>query len=184
MGTYIIAQNETAMYLIDQHAAAERINYEKIVNALNNEKINTIELLLPISIELSPTDFIRFNEHIEYMTQMGFEIENFGINTIIIKKHPTWLIQNHEEENIRRIVEFIMLMPNEFDRLKFVDSIAKTCACKMSVKGNTNTTILEQEQLLNELVTCDNPYNCPHGRPTIITFTKYELEKMFKRVMD
>ena len=184
MGTYIIAQNDNAMYLIDQHAAAERINYEKIINSLNEELVHTTDLLFPVSVELSPSDYLKFNENAYILEDLGFVIENFGINTIIVKTHPTWLIHNHEEENIRRIIEFIITIPKEFDKVKFKDSIAKTCACKMSVKGNTNTTLIEQEKLLNELVTCDNPYNCPHGRPTIITFTKYELEKMFKRVMD
>lgn len=184
MGTYIIAQNESNMYLIDQHAAQERINYEKILKALKDEKINTIDLLIPINIELSPSDYLKFKENKDIIINLGFKIEDFGINTILIKTHPTWLITGYEEENIRRIIEYVIEMPKDFDRIRFNDNIAATCACKMSVKGNTSITMEDAESLLKQLVLCDNPYNCPHGRPTIITFTRYELERLFKRVMN
>ena len=184
MGTYIVAQNDSSMFLIDQHAAQERINYEKIRNALYEDTIKTTDLLIPISIELSPSDYLKFNENKKVLTDLGFVIDDFGINTIIIKTHPTWLISGYEEENIRRIIEYILEMPKNFDRVRFIDNISATCACKMSVKGNTSITMEEAESILNELVKCDNPYNCPHGRPTIITFTRYELERLFKRVMN
>ena len=184
MGTYIIAQNDDAMYLIDQHAAQERINYEKIRNALYDDKIKTTDLLIPISIELSPSDYLKLQDNKKILTDLGFVINDFGINTIIIKTHPTWLISGYEEENIRRIIDYILEMPKDFDRVRFIDNISATCACKMSVKGNTSITMEEAESILNQLVKCDNPYNCPHGRPTIITFTKYELERLFKRVMN
>ena len=184
MGTYIIAQNDDAMYLIDQHAAQERINYEKIRNALYDDKIKTTDLLIPISIELSPSDYLKLQDNKKVLTDLGFVIEDFGINTIVIKTHPTWLISGYEEENIRRIIDYILEMPKDFDRVRFIDNISATCACKMSVKGNTSITMEEAESILNQLVKCDNPYNCPHGRPTIITFTKYELERLFKRVMN
>jgi DNA mismatch repair protein MutL len=183
-GTYIIAQNDEGMYLIDQHAAEERINYERILQALNKKETRTISLLIPISIELSPSDYLKFKEQEYLLTDLGFKIEDFGINTIIIKEHPTWLITGYEEENIRSIIDYIITLPKEFDHIKFYDHLSKTCACKMSVKGNTNITMEQAENILKELVKCDNPYNCPHGRPTIITFTIYELERMFKRVMN
>lgn len=183
MGTYIIAENETNMYLIDQHAAQERINYEKILNKLKNEKITVTDLLFPITIELTGSDYLKFKEREEILIKMGFKIEDFGLNTIIFKTHPTWLIEGYEKESIEKLVDLVI---NEYnvDRVKFNDNIAKTLACKMSVKGNTRITSEQMESLLDELVLCDNPYNCPHGRPTIITFTRYELEKMFKRIMN
>ena len=184
MGTYIIAQNDDAMYLIDQHAAQERIKNEKIRKALYDDKIKTTDLLIPISIELSPSDYLKLQDNKKVLTDLGFVIDDFGINTIIIKTHPTWLISGYEEENIRRIIDYILEMPKDFDRVRFIDNISATCACKMSVKGNTSITMEEAESILNQLVKCDNPYNCPHGRPTIITFTKYELERLFKRVMN
>ena len=101
----------------------------------------------------------------------------------MITEHPTWLLEGYEEESLRKIIELV-IEKNKFYPLKFNDHMAKTLACKMSVKGNTRITIEAMESLLEQLVLCDNPYNCPHGRPTIISFTKYELEKMFKRVMN
>lgn len=183
-GTYIVAQNEESMYLIDQHAAQERINYEKVLKALREEKITVTDLLFPISIELSPSDYLAFKEKEEIFKELGFNFEEFGINTIIVKSHPTWLITGYEEEQIRKIIDFLISTPTTFERAKFQDHLAATAACKMSVKGNEATTTEQAENLLNDLVKCDNPYNCPHGRPTIISFTRYELERMFKRVMN
>ena len=114
---------------------------------------------------------------------MGFKINDFGINTIVIKEHPTWLIEGKEKEAIEKLVD-LLINDYNIDRIKFNDNISKTLACKMSVKGNTRITLEQMSQIIDDLVLCDNPYNCPHGRPTIITFTKYELEKMFKRVMN
>ena len=114
---------------------------------------------------------------------MGFGISEFGINTIVIKEHPTWLLQGYEQESIEKLVD-LLINDYNIDRVKFNDSIAKTLACKMSVKGNTRINMEQMQSIIDDLVLCDNPYNCPHGRPTIITFTKYELEKMFKRVMN
>lgn len=184
MGTYIVAQNDEAMYLIDQHAAQERINYEKILKALESNQIKTTDLLIPIIIDFTPSDYLKFKENKYVLEDLGFVIEDFGINSVAVKTHPTWLITGYEEENIRRIIEYVIEMPKKFDRIRFNDNISATCACKMSVKGNTSITMEEAESILNMLVMCDNPYNCPHGRPTIITFTKYELERLFKRVMN
>ena len=184
LGTYIIAQNDEGVYLIDQHAAQERINYEKYHKALINEEITTTALLFPISIELSPSDFITIKESSEVLTNMGFKIEEFGVNTILIKEHPTWLKKGYEEEQTRKIIDLIIVNKNKFDRVKFNDHVAATLACKTSVKGNTNISMESIEEILDSLVKCDNPYNCPHGRPTIIKFSIYELERMFKRVMN
>ncbi|MDD2238968.1 MAG: DNA mismatch repair endonuclease MutL [Bacilli bacterium] len=183
-GTYIVAQNDNAMYLIDEHAAQERINYEKILKYLSQKEINTIALLIPINIELSPSDYLLFNENKHLLENMGFIIDEIGINTITIKTHPIWLISGYEIETINKIIELVINLPKDFDMLKFNDKLAATAACKASVKGNTNITFEEMESILSNLVKCDNPYNCPHGRPTIISFTKYELEKMFKRVIN
>lgn len=183
MGTYIICENENNMYLIDQHAAQERVNYERYIKYLKSAEINTIDLLIPITIELTPSDYLKFNERKSILEEMGFKISEFGINTIVIKTHPTWLLQGYEKESIEKLVD-LLINDYNVDRVKFNDSIAKTLACKMSVKGNTRINSEQMQSIIDDLVLCDNPYNCPHGRPTIITFTKYELEKMFKRVMN
>lgn len=184
MGTYIIAQNEESMFMIDQHAAQERINYEKVLRALRSDKVFTTSLLIPITIELISSEFMKIKEHMDILEELGFKLEEFGLNTYIIKEHPTWLREGLETESTRRIFEIIIEDKVLFDRVKFQDHIAATMACKMSVKGNEAITLEQAEKLLEDLVLCDNPYNCPHGRPTIISFTRYELEKMFKRVMN
>ncbi len=183
-GTYIIAQNEDGMYLIDQHAAQERINYEKYLNALKSESVKTIPTMFPINIEMNPSDYLIIKNNLSILENIGFKIEEFGINTFTIKEHPTWLLQGYETEQIQKIIDILVVMEKDFDIVKFNEKVAITLACKMSIKGNTAISIPEMEELLDELVETDNPYNCPHGRPTIITFTKYELEKMFKRAMD
>lgn len=183
-GTYIIAQNEEGVYLIDQHAAQERINYEKVKNGLKEKMIHKIALLIPITIELSNGEYLILKENFDYLHTLGFEIEDFGINTVIIKAHPTWLITGYEEESIRRIIDIVIADKKKFDPVKFNDHIAATIACKMSIKANMEISHEAQEELLRELCKCDNPYNCPHGRPTIIKFSIYDLERMFKRVMN
>lgn len=184
LGTYIIAQNDDGVYMIDQHAAQERINYEKYLKALKEKEIASIASLFPITIELSPSDFVCIKEHMEVLNNMGFVIEEFGINTYSVKEHPTWLKEGFEEESIHKIFDSIIIMGNKFDRVKFNEHIAITLACKMSIKGNTRISTEAMEELLNELVLTDNPYNCPHGRPTIIKFSIYDMEKMFKRAMN
>ena len=183
MGTYIVAQNENNMYLIDQHAAEERVNYEKVLKSLEEEKKNIIDMLIPVSIELSPSDYLKFEERKELIEKLGFKIEEFGINTIMIKSHPTWLLEGYHDVDIKALIEEIITF-NDFSEIKFRDRFAATVACKMSVKGNENITMEQADNILKKLVKCDNPYNCAHGRPAIISFSKYELDKMFKRVMN
>ena len=184
LGTYIIAQNDEGVYLIDQHAAQERINYDKYLKALKEEKTTTIAPLFPINIELNSSDYLTIKENINILTNLGFVIEEFGLNTFTIKEHPTWLKNGYEEESIHKIFDSIISIGSRFDRVKFNEHIAITLACKMSIKANTNISHEAQEEILRELVNTDNPYNCPHGRPTIIKFSIYDLEKMFKRAMN
>ena len=180
-GTYIVCQNEVGMYLIDQHAAKERINYELFLDRLSNPTKDKIPLLLPLTIELSNNEYIVLKENFEFLNNMGFDIEEFGINSVIIKSHPVWLTKGFEDLQIRKIIEAVINKEKNFDLSKFNDHLSATLACKASIKANTNLSINEMEELINDLRKCHNPFNCPHGRPTVITFTKYELEKMFKR---
>lgn len=184
LGTYIIAQNEEGVYLIDQHAAQERINYDKYLKALKEQVTSTVAPLFPINIELNSSDFITIKEHMDLLNNLGFKIEEFGLNTLIVKEHPTWLKEGYEEESIHKIFDSIVNIGNRFDRVKFNEHLAITLACKMSIKANTRISTEAQEEILRELVLTDNPYNCPHGRPTIIKFSIYDLEKMFKRAMN
>ncbi len=180
-GTYIVCQNEIGMYLIDQHAAKERINYEMFKEKLTNPTKENIPMLLPLTIELSNNEYIVLKENFAFLENMGVEISEFGINSVIIKAHPTWLTKDFEDLQIRKILELVSSKEKDFDLAKFNDHLAATLACKASIKANTNLSINEMEALISDLRKCHNPFNCPHGRPTIITFTKYDLEKLFKR---
>ena len=180
-GTYIICQNELGMYLIDQHAAKERINYEIYKEKLGNPKKDSLPLLFPITIEYPSNEFIILKENFEFIRSLNIDINEFGINSIIIRSHPTWLPKGHEEEAIKKILDLIINIEKNFTIEKFNEKLATTLACKMSIKANTNITIEEMERLISDLRKCDNPYNCPHGRPTIIFYSTYELEKLFKR---
>ena len=179
--TYIVAENEDGMYLIDQHAAAERINYEKVLKEMK-EKKPLVDLLIPIKIELRPDEAILVRERKKQLEEY-FEIEDFGENTIIIRSHPAWIPEENAEDIIRRIVDMI-IEKGEFDFEKFIWRMAATTACRMSVMAGDYIGEEETEWILENIRYCENPFTCPHGRPTIITYTKYELEKLFKRQMD
>lgn len=178
-GTYIVCQNEIGMYLIDQHAAKERVNYELIKSKLatTNSKIN---MLIPLTLEFPSNELIILKENMDILTNMGFVIDEFGINSIIVKAHPTW-IKDNVNNTIKRIIEAIINKEKSFSLERFNDHLAATLACKASIKANTSITMEEASNLIEDLRNCDNPFHCPHGRPTIITYTKSDLEKMFKR---
>ena len=181
LGTYIICENEKGIYLIDQHAAQERINYEKYSYYLSHPSNNTINTLVPILIELPMNDYLIIKKNIDIIKNMNINIEEFGDRTFRISSHPTWFPKNNPDKVLKNIIEQIIKEEKNFNLTKFNDHLAATMACKASVKGNTRITIEDMESIINQLRNCTNPFNCPHGRPTIIEFTTYELEKMFKR---
>jgi len=180
-GTYIICQNELGMYLIDQHAAKERINYEKVKEKLLHPKKESIALLFPLTLEYPTNEFVILKENFDLLREMNFDIDEFGINSVIIKAHPVWIPNEYEEDNIRKILETVIYREKNFDLQLFYDHVSATAACKMSIKANTNITLEEMDNLISDLRKCENPFNCPHGRPTVIYYSKQDLEKMFKR---
>ena len=181
--TYIIAENASGMYIIDQHAAAERINYEKVLKALLKDDYKVIDLLVPLKLEYSADEAIKIKEHLDILKSIGIGIEEFGDNTFIVRYHPTWFFEGYEKEAIEKIIA-ITLDKHEFDKEKFIYKTAATMACKMSIKANDYLTLDDMKVLLDNLRCCDNPFTCPHGRPTIITYSNYDLEKLFKRAMN
>ncbi len=183
LGTYIICENERGIYLIDQHAAQERINYEKNSYLLSHPNNDVISPLIPIIIELPSNEFIIAKNNIDIIKSYNIDIEEFGINSFRVISHPTWFPKENEEKIVRRIIEEIVNKGKDFSLAKFNNSLAALISCKMSIKANTRITKEEEEEIINELRKCNNPFNCPHGRPTIINLTTYEIEKMFKRVV-
>lgn len=181
--TYIIAENMDGMYLIDQHAANERVNYEKVLKALLKDNKQTISLLVPIKLEYPKDEFIKIKEHLASLLEIGIGLEEFGDNTFIVRYHPTWFYEGYEKEALEKIIA-ITLEKGVFDKEKFIYKTAATMACKMSIKANDYITLESAKILLDNLRSCDNPFTCPHGRPTIITYSNYELERLFKRAMN
>ena len=182
MKTYIVAENEDGMYLIDQHAAAERINFEKIMKKMKEKPI-IIDLLVPIRIELRKDEFILAKERFNLLEEYGFSIDEFGENTLLVRSHPNWIPDEKSEDIIRKLVD-IIIDKGKFDFDQFIWRIAATTACRMSVMAGDYISKEEMEWILENIRYCDNPFTCPHGRPSIITYTKYELEKLFKRQLD
>ena len=183
-GTFIVAENDNGMFLIDQHAAAERVNYERIKKEFKEKDYYQVNMLIPITIEYPASDFIKLKENLDYLRDLGFGIEEFGINTINITAHPSWINENYAEETIRTILEIIINDKSKFDSTAFEERLIQTTACKMSITANTKMSQEEMEDLLHQLALCDNPYNCAHGRPSIMKFQNYELDRMFKRAMN
>ena len=178
-GTYIICQNEIGMYLIDQHAAKERVNYEIFKEKLATSKTK-MTMLMPLTLEIPNNEYIILQKNMDILSDMGFTIAEFGLNTIIVKEHPTW-IKDNINDTIKRIIEAVINREKDFNLQRFNDHLAATLACKASIKANTSITMDEAKNLIEDLRNCDNPFNCPHGRPTVITYTKADLEKLFKR---
>ena len=183
LGTYIVCNSDKGMYLIDQHAADERVNYEKYKKAMKNPNNDKISMLFPINLEYPKDEFIIIKNNLDFIKSLGIDIEEFGINSFIVRAHPTWFKEGLEELFVKNVIEKIITMGNNFDLERFNDSISAMMACKASIKANDTISIDEMSALIERLSKCENPFNCAHGRPTIIHYPKYELDKLFKRAV-
>lgn len=180
--TYLLLENNNDLYLIDQHASMERYMYEKILKALNDETVMTYELLVPITIELNSSDIIVLENKLPELEKLGITAELFGNTSLIIREIPTWIPKDLEVEFIHDIINHL-LINHKTGKMVMYDSLAKTMSCKKSIKAHMAITEQEVKELLAKLDTCKMPYTCPHGRPTLVKITLYEIEKMFKRVI-
>jgi DNA mismatch repair protein MutL len=184
MQTFIIAEGEGGMYIIDQHAAHERINYEMVQKKMKEATVNKKIMLFPLTYEFNPSDYQLLINKKDVLEELGFTIEEFGINTIAVKEHPDWLREGYEDVLIKSIFDILIEDATKFDRMKFLNRVAATTACKMSVRAHEYISLEQAKIILDDLFKCDNPYNCAHGRPTIVNYSAYELDRMFKRVMN
>ncbi|WP_094699312.1 DNA mismatch repair endonuclease MutL [Brevibacillus laterosporus] len=183
-GTYIIAQNDSGMYLIDQHAAQERIFYEYFMQKLQEEKVSSQMLLFPHTVECTMQEEAKLLDRLELLQSFGLDIEWFGNRTFLVRAHPQWFPQGSEVEIINELIQFVQ-EASENERVevsKMREKAAIMMSCKASIKANRYLTHAEMEALLNRLRQTTSPFTCPHGRPIAIHFSTYELEKMFKRV--
>jgi DNA mismatch repair protein MutL len=181
-GTYIIAQNEKGLYLVDQHAAQERIYYEYFKDKIGEVSTELQTLLIPITFDVSPEQAILLEQYTDELRRVGLFIEPFGSNSFIIREHPQWFPNGEEESLIDEMIQDL-LKKGTIDIKKIREEKAIMMSCKASIKANQYITNDEIFNLLETLRKTTNPYTCPHGRPIVIHFSSYELEKMFKRVM-
>jgi DNA mismatch repair protein MutL len=181
-GTYIFAQNDRGLYIIDQHAAQERIKYEFFKNKVGQVAKELQELLVPLTLEYSTDEYIKIIENRAALEDVGVFLEEFGHNSFIVRSHPQWFPQGEEKETIEDMIQQVLKM-NRVDIRKLREEAAIMMSCKGSIKANHHLRNDEILALLDELRRTSDPFTCPHGRPIIIHYSTYEMEKMFKRIM-
>ena len=181
-GTYLLAQNEEGLFIVDQHAAMERVQYEKIYKKMQAVTTQSVDLLVPLLLTYTQKEMIILTNQLATLASFGFGIETFGQLELVVRQVPVWA----QTDQLKQIVEAIMsqlLQQKQVDVGKLRESIAIMMSCKGSIKANQYINEYEVKQLLSDLCLCEQPYTCPHGRPIIVKLTKYEIEKLFKRVM-
>ena len=182
-GTYLLAQSVDGLYIIDQHAAQERIKYEYFRSKIGEVSNDLQELLVALVLDYSPSDKLQIQEKKNLLEEVGIYLETFGQNSFIVRAHPTWYPKGQEEKIIREMID-TLLITGKVDIAKFREDTAIMMSCKQSIKANHHLDATQARQLLYDLAYCENPYNCPHGRPVLIHFTNKDMEKMFKRIQD
>ncbi|WP_461240344.1 DNA mismatch repair endonuclease MutL [Paucilactobacillus sp. N302-9] len=182
-GTFLLAQGADGLYILDQHAAQERINYEYYRQAIGEVSDDQQNLLVPIVLNYPTTDALRIAEKQDVLTKVGLNLENFGQNSFIVRSHPTWFKQGQEEDTIKEMVDWI-LADGKLTVAQFREKTAIMMSCKRAIKANHYLNDQQAKALLQKLPECENPFNCPHGRPVTVSFTETDLEKMFKRIQD
>lgn len=182
-GTYLFAQSHEGLYIVDQHAAQERIKYEYYRQKIAEVGKDLQSLLVPVVLEYSQVDWLKIKEHLSILQAVNIFLEDFGNNSFIIREHPSWFPMGEEEMIIREIVE-IVLETGTFDLAKFREATAIMMSCKRSIKANHYLNERQARVLLEDLAKCENPFNCPHGRPVLIHFSNREMERLFKRIQD
>jgi DNA mismatch repair protein MutL len=181
-GTYILAQNDKGLYILDQHAAQERIKYEYFREKVKEDQKQLQDLLVPISFEFTGAEIERIKANEVALENLGVFMEPFGQHSFIVRSHPTWFPAGLEEEIIKDIVEEV-LNGKKVTLGKLREEAAILMSCKAAIKANRHLRNDEMFTLLETLRKCEDPFTCPHGRPIFIHFTTYEMEKMFKRIM-
>lgn len=182
-GTYIVAQNEDGLFLIDQHAAHERINYEWYFEKFGRPAEASQQLLVPMTLEFTPSEADTLRGKLHLLAQVGVDLEPFGGPVFLVRGLPHWFPAGEEKALVEEMADWLLAEKKSVDLTKLREKAAIMCSCKASIKANQRLGFAEIEALLDRLAACRNPYTCPHGRPIVISFSTYELEKMFKRVM-
>lgn len=181
--TYWIVQFNDNMFIIDQHAAHEKVLYEKTLKRMQNGESYTQMIMPPIILSLSRKEADMMSEHMDLFKKFGYEIEHFGDKDYAVRGVPAHLFSISKSELLMEIIDGIADDNAHGFSSTMIDEKIASMSCKAAVKGNNRLSMAEARELIKELMTLDNPYNCPHGRPTIISMSKYELEKKFKRIV-
>lgn len=181
--TYWLIEFENKLFIVDQHAAHEKVNYERLIKKLRNNENCSQNIYPPIVVSLSNAEAQYVTKYNENFLNVGFTIEHFGGLDYTISTVPMELLSQNPADYFHEMLDELMEGKNSKET-EAVNLKIATMACKASVKGNMHLSVFEADKLISELLTLDNPYNCPHGRPTIISFSKYEIEKMFKRIVN
>ncbi|WP_210128540.1 MULTISPECIES: DNA mismatch repair endonuclease MutL [unclassified Staphylococcus] len=181
-GTYIIAQNENGMFMIDQHAAQERIKYEYFREKIGDVVNENQNLLIPLTFHFSKDELMIINQYKDELDKVGVHLEPFGGHDYIVDSYPVWFPKEEAEEIIKDMIEYV-LEHKKVDVRKIREEAAIMMSCKKSIKANHYLKNNEMADLVNQLRDTEDPFTCPHGRPIIINFSNYELERLFKRIV-
>ncbi|MCR5656401.1 MAG: DNA mismatch repair protein MutL, partial [Butyrivibrio sp.] len=183
--TYWIIGFKDKMFIVDQHAAHEKVNYERMIKRYKENKTASQLINPPIIVTLTEKEKNCYDRYHLFFEKLGFNVEPFGGNDLAIREVPVDLYGcNNEKEMFVEVLDELLTDSNLDRTPDVINYKIASMACKASVKGNMKMSRAEMEELIDELLTLDNPYNCPHGRPTIISMSKYEIEKKFKRIVD
>lgn len=181
-GTYLIGENEKGMYLLDQHAAQERINYEYYKEQFSHLDLTMQPLIVPLQLEYPMSEFLVLQERKDLLEQVGIHLEVFGEHGYILRSLPLWMKKIDENVFVDEMIQEV-LTKNHLNVVDLQEHAIATLSCKASLKANTYLSLSDMQSIFDHLMCCDNPYVCPHGRPTLIFYSDYELEKLFKRVI-
>jgi len=182
-GTYLVAESPEGFYLVDQHAAQERVNYEYYRKQIGEVAADQQRLLVPIVLDYPNSESILIREKKPVLESIGLFLDDFGQNSFVVNTHPTWFVAGQEESTIREMIDYV-LNDSKISVAAFREKNAIMMSCKRAIKANQHLDDKQAAFLLKNLSKAENPYNCPHGRPVLIEFSNRDLEKMFKRIQD
>lgn len=182
-GTFLLAQAGDGLYIVDQHAAQERINYERFRKEIGQVSDDQQTFLVPLVLNYSTVDAMTITQHLDVLEAVGLHLESFGPNSFILRSHPTWFAEGQEEATAKEMIEWL-INDGKISVHDFRQRTAIMMSCKRAIKANHHLDDREAKALLRRLPECENPFNCPHGRPVTVHFNDRDLEKMFKRIQD
>lgn len=182
-GTYLFAQGKTGLYIIDQHAAQERVKYEYYREKIGEVDSSQQQLLVPYIFEFTADDVLRIKQRQSLLEEVGIFLEEYGANQFILREHPIWFKEEEIESGVYEMCD-MLLLTKEVSVKRYRAELAIMMSCKRSIKANHTLDDYSARDLIYQLSQCDNPYNCPHGRPVLVHFSNGDMEKMFRRIQE